>query len=315
MPTRTTDRASFAGAETENENFELGSFTQNIVLLESAVNRMEKEFDSGDPNPDRLNIYQSEVQSLLGELKAQQARVVAARGTQDENVQRLQHLLHKRIGAILDRAKDFMRDAQRKLASLDSQRAELESCATSAGRDTYAQKQSDNQWLQVQEAPAKYLKAENAAEESSQSPTIPGDLLSDAGPVLAAATARLNEIANSHPALKDELLPVLKQLLDITMTAVMQKGASGGTPPRGPVDTPGKGGDDGEMEARITALEKDVAAIKVDVAVIKVNGATKSDIADTKAVVSEAKTSIILWVAGVVILAQVLPALLKLIPQ
>jgi hypothetical protein len=49
-------------------------------------------------------------------------------------------------------------------------------------------------------------------------------------------------------------------------------------PPRPPVDNPDTSGDDGGMEARISALEKDVAAVKTDVAVIRSNYVTKEDL-------------------------------------
>ncbi len=49
-------------------------------------------------------------------------------------------------------------------------------------------------------------------------------------------------------------------------------------PPNGPVDKPPLTSDDGNMEARITALEKDMAIIKTDVAIIRSNYATKSDL-------------------------------------
>lgn len=85
----------------------------------------------------------------------------------------------------------------------------------------------------------------------------------------------------------------------------------GGAPPDDPVDNQQQDADDGHMEKRIEKLEADLAAIKLDVGIIKANGATKSDIAETKATISEAKTAIILWVAGAVFLAQVIPGLLK----
>lgn len=65
------------------------------------------------------------------------------------------------------------------------------------------------------------------------------------------------------------------------------------------------------MEKRVEKLEAELAAIKLDIGIIKANGATKSDIAELRATVSEAKTTIILWVATAVILAQILPGLLK----
>lgn len=59
---------------------------------------------------------------------------------------------------------------------------------------------------------------------------------------------------------------------------------------------------------RLGAIEKDVAVIKVDLASFKQEAfrafATKAD-------VSEAKNSIIMWVVSAILLAQLLPALLK----
>ena len=58
------------------------------------------------------------------------------------------------------------------------------------------------------------------------------------------------------------------------------------------------------MESRITRLESEITAIKIDVAMIKANGATKAD-------VGEAKSAIIMWVAGIVSLAQLALAVLN----
>ena len=66
-----------------------------------------------------------------------------------------------------------------------------------------------------------------------------------------------------------------------------------------------------QMEARIGKLEgladkmvERLGALERDVAVIKSNYATKADISD-------AKNSIVMWVVSAILLAQVLPALLK----
>lgn len=72
---------------------------------------------------------------------------------------------------------------------------------------------------------------------------------------------------------------------------------------------------DDPMEARVAKLEADLTAIKIDVAVIKASGATKADIADVKASVAEAKSAIIMWVAGIVFLAQVAPSIIRLIEK
>lgn len=65
------------------------------------------------------------------------------------------------------------------------------------------------------------------------------------------------------------------------------------------------------MEARIAKLEaladktmERLGALERDVAVIKSNYATKADI-------SEAKNSIVMWVVSAILLAQLLPGLLK----
>ena len=85
------------------------------------------------------------------------------------------------------------------------------------------------------------------------------------------------------------------------------------------VDGVGEPSEDGRMEARIAKLEADVAAIKIDVAVIKANGATKADVAECRAelkvAIAEAKSAVIMWVAGIVFIAQVLPAAIRLIEK
>jgi hypothetical protein len=75
---------------------------------------------------------------------------------------------------------------------------------------------------------------------------------------------------------------------------------SGGEPPEG-----------SQMEARVAKLEvlaektvERLGALERDVAVIKSNYATKADVA-------EAKNSVIMWVVSAILLAQLLPALLK----
>jgi len=64
------------------------------------------------------------------------------------------------------------------------------------------------------------------------------------------------------------------------------------------------GGDGGgeDMQQRVRELEKNIQTVQTDIAVIKSNYATKED-------VSNAKNSIILWVVGAVVFAQLIPAL------
>jgi hypothetical protein len=61
---------------------------------------------------------------------------------------------------------------------------------------------------------------------------------------------------------------------------------------------------DRSMETHIHKLESELIALKTDVAIIRSNYATKADVAD-------AKNSVIIWVVSAVLLAQLLPALLK----
>jgi hypothetical protein len=72
------------------------------------------------------------------------------------------------------------------------------------------------------------------------------------------------------------------------------------------------------MEARIEKLEslgekivERLGGLERDIAVIKSNYATKADVAATRADIADAKNSIVMWVVSAVLLAQLLPALLK----
>jgi hypothetical protein len=84
------------------------------------------------------------------------------------------------------------------------------------------------------------------------------------------------------------------------------------------LDNGGEPPDDGGMDARVTKLEtlaekteKDLTDIRLDL--VKVNGKMEefSKYYATKADVMDAKNSIIMWVVSAILLAQLLPSLLK----
>jgi hypothetical protein len=80
-------------------------------------------------------------------------------------------------------------------------------------------------------------------------------------------------------------------------------------------DNGGEPPDNGGMEARVAKLEAVSQQLLTDVAVMRSNYATKEDIARVEggllAKIAEAKNSIIMWVVSAILLAQLLPALLK----
>ena len=82
-------------------------------------------------------------------------------------------------------------------------------------------------------------------------------------------------------------------------------------PNQKPVDQGGRGGDNGDMEARVTTLEK--FAKETGERLVRIEAKQDEFIKHyaTKADLSEAKNSIIMWVVSAVLLAQLLPALLK----
>jgi len=90
---------------------------------------------------------------------------------------------------------------------------------------------------------------------------------------------------------------------------------SGAPPP--PIDTRHDGGDNGDMEPRVKALEETMIQVRQDLAVMRSNYVTKADLSevrgDLKAEIANSKSSIIMWVVGAIFLAQLLPALPTLI--
>lgn len=91
------------------------------------------------------------------------------------------------------------------------------------------------------------------------------------------------------------------------------------------IDGGGGGGDNGSMDARVAKLEaltekngERLGAIETRLVRIEVKmdqHSTKEELAalrgDMKASIAEAKNSIIMWVVSAILLAQLLPALLK----
>ncbi|OVE45688.1 hypothetical protein [Chromobacterium violaceum] len=108
---------------------------------------------------------------------------------------------------------------------------------------------------------------------------------------------------NDYSAISDSIQQVKAQVIQHSVTVErsrLEGIASGGNKPNNE-----------DMEARVSKLEQDISQVKdklntvsTDVAVIKSNYATKADVA-------EAKNSIIMWVVSAVLLAQVLPMILK----
>lgn len=137
----------------------------------------------------------------------------------------------------------------------------------------------------------------------------------DVTKVVTEATQRLGAAIESHPETKGDYLPVLQQLVTLSLHLITSKSGGAGEPPRGPVDTSPKRADDDGMESRITNLEKfaeesrkdlrsiDVRLSKVETLVdgISKNMASKADIADVKAGTSQMETTILKWFIGTAI--------------
>lgn len=80
----------------------------------------------------------------------------------------------------------------------------------------------------------------------------------------------------------------------------------------------GGGGHNDGMEARVAKLEAiaettrdKIAGVETRLAVIEKTMATKADVTEVKAYTAEAKNSIIIWVVSAIILAQVVPGIIK----
>ena len=99
----------------------------------------------------------------------------------------------------------------------------------------------------------------------------------------------------------------MHQRFEERLSGIGRNGAQRG---RG-IDNGGEPPDDKDMEARVAKLEviaektaERLTTLERDVAVIKSNYSTKADVA-------EAKNSVIMWVVSAILLAQLLPAILK----
>ena len=89
---------------------------------------------------------------------------------------------------------------------------------------------------------------------------------------------------------------------------------------RGDIAKGGGGGDNGGMEARLAKIEAALPALAtkadlhpLDQRLVKIEAHSESIVKHyaTKSDVSDAKTSIIMWVVSAILLAQLLPAILK----
>lgn len=271
------DARPISSANSLNDDLELSSFTQNIAAFENIVSKMENEVNSSNPNADRLNIYQSEAKSILSELQAQQERAVASRGLGDADVQRLQSLLKDRLMQVIIKAEEVLRASQAKLAELNQQ---------------------------IQSANAAQLV--DASPEFLETPALRYDLptILSSGPpeiaanrALAAVVQHFDQVMSVNPQTRQAYLPVLEHLVQLSIDwNEVTRRALDGAPPRGPVDTPPKQGDDDNMESRIVNLEKfaeearkdlraiDVRLGKLEIATdsISKNMATRADVAELK---------------------------------
>jgi hypothetical protein len=137
----------------------------------------------------------------------------------------------------------------------------------------------------------------------------------DVSDSLTNATATLGKFLSVHPEMKEHLHPVLEQLLNLSLRAVAERRRFGGSPPRGPVDTPNEPDDDGDMEPRIVNLEKFVEECRkdlrsIDVRLAKVetladgiakNMATKAELAELKGGLAQLEATLLKWFIGTAI--------------
>jgi hypothetical protein len=200
-----TDRRK---AAQERAEVEVSSFPQNIAALEAIIGKMEAEFSSLAPKVDRLAIYQSDVQSMLEEVKAQQARAIAANGSADRDVQRLQLLLSTRVAGIVEKVDQYLRNSRDKLGVLQYQADAIDPAAAELA-DILA-----------------------GRHESAKSPR---DRVED----VALVARGLADFISSNPGSKPGLEPILDKLLTISLHGLVERRAQSlREPPRPTVDSP-----------------------------------------------------------------------------
>jgi hypothetical protein len=138
----------------------------------------------------------------------------------------------------------------------------------------------------------------------------PQDWIVDMAETLTAATSRLNEAVVAHPEAKRDFLPILEQLLALSMRAIAQRhdSAAGHHPPRGPIDTSPERGDDDGMEPRIVKLEQFAEEARKDLRSIDVRLAKVETLADgiaknmaTKADIFQLESTLLKWFVGTAI--------------
>jgi len=279
-------------------------------MMMNLLEEMLAEVEVSYPDIPKLTALLTEVQRILHTIFRRTTDQLSAATRQIATGAPIKGLLEPQTKIMAARA--IIDELSKKIVAAAHRRtAEINNALHSDLTDQY-NSHSDSSILSVHEVSAQYASSGPADAKVTTKTEFENVDITE---FVTDVTRRLGKVIESHPESRSEYLPILQQLVRLSLHLITSNSGTEGGPPRGPVDMSPERVDDDDMEARITALEKDVAAIKVDVAVIKANGATKSDIADTKAAISEAKTSIILWVVGAVILAQVLPAVVKLFPQ
>lgn len=289
--------------------------SSDYQMMINSLEEMLLEVEALNPNVSKLFALQKELQRIsktiqhrLIERLSSAARSISSGAPLDEFL-KPQSNLPNITATISDLSEKIVEAAHRRAAEI--------AAASRAIPNSQYNHHENSLILSVHEATPQFIASDPVSDvDVKADPENDTDVeKSDITRIVTDVTRKLGNAIESHPESKADYLPILQQLVSLSLQLITPVSGEAGAPPRGPVDTSPKQVDDDDMEARITALEKDVAAIKVDVAVIKANGATKSDVAETKAAISEAKTAIVLWVVGAIILAQLVPSLLKLLPQ